>query len=151
MTESETQASEAGANTPAHLWLAGILALLWNAMGVFDYLATRMRWEFYMNQFTQAQLDYFYGLPAWVVAAWAVAVWTGLAGAAGLLMKRAWAGWAFALSLAGIAVTTLYTFGLSEGASIMGTSGVVFSIVIAVVAVFLYVYARRMTRRGILT
>lgn len=151
MAESETQQNGAGVDVPTHLWLAGILALLWNAMGVFDYLATQMQWEFYMGQFTQAQLDYFYGFPAWVVAAWAVAVWTGLGGAVGLLMRRAWAGWAFALSLAGMAVTTLYTFGLSDGASVMGTSGVMFSIVIAVVAVFLYVYARRMTRRGVLT
>jgi hypothetical protein len=29
--------------TPVHLWIVGILSLLWNAMGCFDYVMTRMR------------------------------------------------------------------------------------------------------------
>ena len=29
--------------TPAHLWIVGILSLLWNGFGCYDYLMTRMR------------------------------------------------------------------------------------------------------------
>ena len=31
------------ARTPAHLWIVGILSLLWNGFGAYDYLMTRMR------------------------------------------------------------------------------------------------------------
>ena len=75
---------------PVHLWIVGILALLWNAVGAFDYLATKLRLDFYMSQFTPEQLDYFYGFPTWMVAAWAVAVWGALLGSLGLLVRKAW-------------------------------------------------------------
>ena len=31
------------ARAPAHLWIVGILALLWNCFGCYDYLMTAMR------------------------------------------------------------------------------------------------------------
>ena len=31
------------ARTPVHLWIVGVLALLWNGIGGYDYLMTRMR------------------------------------------------------------------------------------------------------------
>jgi hypothetical protein len=128
----------------------GVLALLWNATGAFDYLATQLKLDFYMSQFTEQQLAYFYGFPAWAVAGWAFGVWGGLAGAVGLLLRRRWAVWAFAVSLAGLAVSSIYTIVLSNGAEIMGGEGTVFSVVIWAVAVFLLLYARAMTKRGVL-
>lgn len=50
--------------TPTHLWVVGALALLWEAMGAFDYLATQVEWAFYTGQFTDEQLACFYGFPA---------------------------------------------------------------------------------------
>jgi hypothetical protein len=29
--------------TPLHLWIVAVLALLWNAVGAFDYVATQLR------------------------------------------------------------------------------------------------------------
>ena len=65
---------------PVHLWVIGILTLLWNAMGAYDYLATELKLESYMSQFTPEQLDYFYAFPVWMVAAWAIAIWSSLFG-----------------------------------------------------------------------
>ena len=119
-------------------------------MGVVDYLATQLRWEPYMGQFTAEQLDYFYGFPAWAVAAWAFGVWGALAGSLGLLRRRRWAVWAFGVSLAGMLVSSFYNFGLTEGTKIMGTGGLIFTAVIWVVAIFLFLYARAMAKRGVL-
>ena len=66
---------ETTVKTPTHLWLVGILSVMWNAVGAFDYTATQYRMESYMSQFTPEQLEYFYGFPAWMDAAWAIAVW----------------------------------------------------------------------------
>jgi hypothetical protein len=135
---------------PVHFWIIAVLSLLWNAMGAFDYLATQLELEFYMSQFTPEQLDYFYGFPAWAVAAWAFGVWGAFAGSLGLLARAKWAVIAFALSLAGMAVNSVHTFGLSEGVKIMGSGGVAFSAVIWIVAIFLLVYARRQASVGVL-
>jgi hypothetical protein len=143
-------AGEIRRRTPVHLWIVGVLALLWNAMGAFDYLATQLKLDFYMSQFTEQQLAYFYGFPAWAVAGWAFGVWGGLAGAIGLLLRRRWAVWAFAVSFAGMVVSTIFTLVLSNGAEVMGSEGAVFSAVIGVVAVFLLVYARAQAKRSVL-
>ena len=150
MTAAATYAGEARPKTPVHLWIIGVLALLWNLMGAFDYVATQLKLEFYMSQFSPEQLAYFYGFPAWAVAGWAFGVWGAVVGSIGLLLRKKWSIWAFAVSLAGMLVSSIYTLGLSDGAQMMGTGGVIFSVVIWVVAIFLLVYARAMANRGVL-
>lgn len=142
--------NEPGIRVPKHLWVVGILALLWNAIGAFDYSATQLRLESYMSQFTAEQLEYFYGFPAWAVAAWAIAVWSSLAGSIGLLLRRSWATWLFGAALAGMVVTTLYNFVLSDGLSLMGTGAAAFTAVIWGIALFLFFYSRAMSQRGVL-
>jgi len=138
-------------STPIHLWIVGVLSLLWNAVGCFDYVATRLRLEFYMSQFTEAQLEYFYSFPAWATAFWALGVWGALFGSLALLAKSRWAVALFALSLVGMVASTVYTVFLSQGLELMGTAGNVFSAVIFVIAIALLVYARGMRARGVLS
>jgi hypothetical protein len=132
------------------LWIVGVIALLWNAMGAFDYLATKMRLEFYMSQFTPEQLDYFYSFPAWVVAAWAVAVWGDLLGSIALLLRKAWAVWLFGAGVLGLAVSSVYNFVLTNGLEIMGSEAGMFTLVIWIIALFLFFYALAMAKRGVL-
>jgi hypothetical protein len=150
MAAAEMYAGEARRQTPVHLWIVGVLALLWNLMGAFDYVATQFKIDFYMSQFTEDQLAYFYGFPVWAVSGWAFGVWGAVAGSIGLLMRRKWAVWGFAVSLAGMLVSSIYTLGLSEGAAMMGSGGVIFTVVIWAAAIFLLVYARAMANRGVL-
>ncbi len=136
--------------TPAHLWIVGLLSFLWNAVGAFDYTATQMRLEFYMSQFTQEQLDYFYRFPAWLDAAWATAVWSSLLGSVGLLLRQRWAVWLFGLAIIGMVITALYNLVLTEGIELMGNGAVAFTAVIWVIALLLLVYSRKMAARGVL-
>ena len=142
--------NETSAAAPKHLWIVGILAVLWNAIGAIDYSATQLRLGSYMSQFTPEQLEYFYAFPAWAVAAWAIAVWSSLAGSIGLLLRRSWATWLFGAALAGMAVTTLYNFVLSDGLAMMGAGAAAFTAVIWVIALFLFFYSRAMSQRGVL-
>jgi hypothetical protein len=135
---------------PRHLWVVGIIAVLWNAIGAFDYAATQFRLDFYMSQFTPEQLEYFYGFPAWAVASWAIAVWSSLIASVGLLLRRVWAVGLFGIALAAMLVTFLYNFVLSDGLSMVGTGGAVFTAVIWAIAIFLFFYARAMAKRGVL-
>ncbi len=137
-------------NTPVHLWVVAIVSLLWNAMGAYDYLATNLRIESYMSQFTPEQLVHFYAFPAWMVVAWAVGVWGSFFGSLSLLLRKSWAVWLFGTSIAGLAVSTVYNFILSDGAEAMGSGGVIFTAIIWVIALLLLFYARTMTKRGVL-
>ena len=134
-----------------HLWVVGFLALLWNAVGAFDYLATKLQYEPYMANFSQAQLEYFYSFPDWVVACWAVGVWGALLGSVALLLRKALAVWLFGASILGMAGTTIYNFVLTDGAAMMGEGATTFSIVIWAIALFLYFYSAAMAKRRVLT
>ena len=136
--------------TPKHFWVVSVLALLWSAVGALDYTATKLQVDSYMGQFSPRQLDYFYGFPGWMVVAWACSVWGSLAGSVMLLLRRSWALPLFGLSLIGLFVGGVYTFLMSDGASIMGTGGTMFTVVIWVVTIGLYYYARRMVKRRVL-
>jgi len=140
----------ANAKAPAHLWIVGILSLLWNAVGAYDYSATRLRVESYLANFTPEQIDYFTNIPVWMGAAWALGVWGAFFGSLALLLRRQWAVWLFALSILGLAGTTIYNFVLTDGLEIMGDAGAIFTAVIWVIALFLFFYARAMARRGVL-
>ena len=150
MTDSYSFVGEVRSRTPIHLWIVGVLALLWNLMGVFDYLATQLELDFYMSQFTADQLAFFYGFPKWAVAGWAFGVWGAFVGSIGLLMRRKWSVWAFAVSLVGMVISFTYTFGLSNGAEMMGTGEMIFTVVIWAVSIFLLVYSWKQAKNGVL-
>ncbi len=134
-----------------HLWIVGVLALLWNFMGAFDYLATQLKLESYMGNFSEEQLEYFYGIPAWAVSGWAIAVWIGLVGTVGLLLRRKWSVMAFIVSLAGMALSSIYTLFLSNGLEIMGGTGTVMTVLIWVISIFLVWYSKQQVKAGVLT
>lgn len=135
---------------PKHLWIIGVVALLWNLMGVYDYLMTQTRNEAYMSKFTPEQLEFFYGFPTLIVSAWAVAVWGGLLGAVLLLMRRGMAVWVLLASFLCMVVTAIHNFFIANGAEVMGSTGTIFSVVIFVIALGLFLYARAMKGRGVL-
>ena len=148
MTESQKQ--NAG-KTPLHLWVVGIIALLWSSMGAFDYLMTQTENAEYMSSFTPEQLAFFYGLPAWIVSAWAIGVWGGVAGAILLLLKRRLSVWVFLASFVAASITTFHSYVLSNGLEVNGDAfSLIFSAVIILIALGLYLYARAMARSGIL-
>jgi hypothetical protein len=148
MTDSQATLTT---RTPWHLWVIGILALLWSAMGALDYVMTQTKNETYTSGFTPEQLAFFYGFPAWVVAAWAIGVWGGVIGALLLLFRRRLAVWVFLASLLAVVVTTFHNYLLSNGMAIMGDAfSMGFTAVIFLFALGLFLYARAMQKRSVL-
>jgi hypothetical protein len=138
-------------NTPVHLWVVGVLAVLWNGYGAFDYLATQLRFDFHMANFTPELLEYFYNIPSWAIACWAIAVWFALAGSVGLVLRKCWSVWVFGISIVGMILSAVNGFLLSNGLEVMGNSYIYLSAVIWVIAFALFFYARAMCAKGVLT
>ncbi len=138
--------------TPWHLWLVGTIALLWNAMGALDYYMSQTKNEAYMSMFTPEQLDFFYSFPSWSVALWAIAVWGGLLGCLLLLLRKHLAVQVFLISLVCVFINTIYIYGFMNGMEFMGDPlSLAFSAAIILIAIFLYLYAKKMRARNILT
>jgi hypothetical protein len=134
-----------------HFWVVAIVALLWNAMGAMDYVMTETRNESYMSAFTAEQLDFFYALPVWVVAAWAIAVWGGVLGSVLLLLRKALAVPVFLVSLITMVITAIHNYGLSNGMEVMGDAfSLAFTAAIFLIALGLFLYSRAMQKRGVL-
>jgi hypothetical protein len=142
---------EGSAKTPVHLWIVGALATVWNAFGAFDYVMTQTRNEAYLANFTDPQRTYFESFPLWMEATWAFGVWGGLLGALLLLARSRHAVTAFAVSLAGLAVSTVYQYVLNSPPADMMTPGMLaMNAVIWAIAIGLLWYAVRMRKVGVL-
>ena len=138
--------------TPIHLWIVGVISLLWNAGGAYDYTMSQMRNEAYLDFLTAEQLDYIISAPAWFDATWAVGVWFAVAGSILLLLKSRFAGPAFAVSILGLIASASYSYWLAEpnAIDVVGWFSVVFSGAILLWLILFWLYARVMTRRGVL-
>lgn len=148
MTEDQNTTST---RTPWHLWAIGVLALLWNGMGAFDYVMTETRNEGYMSRFTPEQLEFFYGFPSWVVALWAIAVWGGVVAALFLLLRKRFAVETFLVALVAMVITAVRNYVFADGMAVTGGVALLFTVVIFVASLLLYLYARAMRTRGLLT
>lgn len=156
MTDDTTPAA---GGTPWHLWVVGILALLWNGYGCFDYLMTTMRGEEYLREAaagmnwdaaqTDAFVAYYASMPGWMTAVWAVGVWGGLAGALLLLLRMKLAFAVFAISLLAFVLSVISTFLVVEAPpavqSMIWMQGVIFAS-----CLFFVWYAWFMSKRGVL-
>lgn len=136
--------------TPWHLWVVGLLALIWNAYPAYDFVMTMMHGANYMGNLPPEQVAYFDATPNWAKAFWAAGGWGGAIGALLLLLRSKWAHYAFIVSLIGVAGSVAYTYGMSEGGRISGTNGMILWAVISVVAGFLALYSRALVRKGVL-
>lgn len=141
--------------TPVHLWIVGVAALLWNLIAVSDYTFSKLKSDWYLKevaQFGPEQLAWLDSFPVWANIGWALGVWGAFLGAILLLMRSRHALLSFAISLVGLAVMTLYQFGMNydKTAAAMGESAVMFNVLIWAIAIALFFYARAMKANGVL-
>jgi hypothetical protein len=147
-----TNTAPVKAGTPWHLWAVGIVSLLWNAFGCYDYYMTNTGGDEYLRSYgmTETQIAFYHAMPAWLTAAWAFGVWGALLGSILLLLRSRWAFHVFVISFAAFVLSVVYTYGFSNGAEVNGSMGLIMSAVIAASCIFFIWYARFATERGIL-
>ena len=143
--------------TPTHLWIVGILSLLWNCFGSYDYLMTKMRNMDYLAGMTPPGVDtntllaYIDGMPLYAQFGWGLGVWAALVGSILLLMRNRYAVWAFVLSLVGMALSFGYMF---IGPPMPGSeeAGMVkyMPLIIVILGIAQFAYARAAEKKGLL-
>jgi hypothetical protein len=141
--------------TPAHLWVVGALAILWNGFGGYDYWMTRSRNLEYLSQMggdPSELLAWVDSFPIWAQFGWGLGVWMGVLGSILLVARSRYAVHAFALSLIGMVLSFGYQYvgaapmpgGADQGAMAY------MPLVIVVIGLALFAYARAMDKKGVL-
>ena len=138
--------------TPWHLWVIGIVTLLWNAIGAFDYTMTQTLNFAYLEQVGMGpeELAWLAAIPWWADACWALGVWGALLGSILLLARSKWAATAYVVSLMGIVPTTVYQFASDRPAGFGGSGALALSIVLIILTMAQLWYAVKMRTTGVL-
>lgn len=142
------------AKAPWHLWLVGVVSLLWNGYGGYDFVMSMTQGETYWRAsgMTQAMIDYYNAMPTWMYAPWVAGVWGAVLGSILLLLRSRWAVWAFALSLLGAIISLLYGLVIDKAPTPPPEMAAMtwMPYVIAVIALALAWYAWTMRKKGVL-
>jgi hypothetical protein len=142
------------ASAPWHLWLVGVLSLLWSGFGAYDYIQTNMRGAAYMREagFGDDMIAYYNAMPAWMYAPWTMGVWGAVLGSLLLLARSRWAVHAFVISLIGAAVSLIYSKFVNPPPPLPPEMAMMewMPYVITLIAAFLAWYAWTMAKKGVL-
>ncbi|MBW0144247.1 hypothetical protein [Sphingomicrobium clamense] len=141
--------------TPGHLWAVGIISLLWNSYGGFDYVMTRTHNEAYLSALplpVEETIAYMESAPLLADIGWALGVWGGILGSILLLLRQRHAVTAFGISALGAIVGIGYDLIFADKPEEL-TGGIftVMPLVVVGITIALFVYARKQRANGVLT
>jgi len=135
---------------PWHLWTIAVASVVWNGVGVWQWYQKVTGAPAYWSALTMEQVFYLRSAPMWTDVAFGVAVWCGLLGALMLLLRRKLAFNAFVAGLIAMLAHAVYVLALSNGREVIGTGGVVFTLVVTLIFVIQIAYARWARRKGLI-
>ena len=129
---------------PMWFWIVSVLALIWNGMGVMQYLQQAYNTESFQAMCTPEELEVYANLPSWYTAVFAFAVFGGVLGCIALLLRKKIAYVLLLISLIAVIIQMSYvTFSLKM-ANIMTP-------MIVIVSILLVWLATSATKRGWIT
>ena len=134
---------------PWWYWAAAVIALLWTLLGVVAWTMDLMMDPAALAALPEGQQALYVARPAWVFVVYAVAVFSGFAGAIGLLLRRRWVTTLFLLSLVAIVIQFAYILFGMDAIGLLGPGEALpFPITIILFGVFLLWFARYARRHG---
>lgn len=129
-------------------WIISVIALLWNAMGVFQYLAMTLMKEATMEAMPAEQVALVEGLPSWYNYVFAVAVIAGFLGCLLLLLRKKLATPILGISLLAVLVQMGYWLFATDVMEVVGLQAVIMPLVVIIIAIFLYFYSKGAAQKG---
>ena len=124
-------------------WIISSMALVWNLMGVFNYLTQAFMTNEVLASLPEDQQLLYEDVPAWVTAAFATAVFSGTLGALLLLLKKKKASTFFILSFVGIIIQMTYGLLISENTNGYGPLGLIMPLMIIAIGGYLIWYSKK--------
>lgn len=133
---------------PIWFWIVSSLALIWNAMGVNQYLQQAYNTESFRALYTLEQLALMDETPSWATAAFAIAVFGSVLACVLLLLRNKLAKLVFLIALIAIGVQMTHGLIISKSYEVTSTLQTSMAIIVPFVGLLLYLFARTSTIKG---
>lgn len=128
---------------PVWFWIISIVGLLWNLIGVNEYISAAYARDEMMATYSEAQRAIFDGQPIWLTAAFALAVFGGTLGCIALFLRKKWATPLFWISLVAVSARTGYYFFMTNTTEVFDLlQGTILPIAVIVIAGLLLIYSK---------
>ncbi|NNC37388.1 MAG: hypothetical protein EX271_13235 [Acidimicrobiales bacterium] len=143
-------------NTPTSYWVVTGLLVVWSLMGIMAYLgnvgmsAEDLAKYVAEGDMTQGYADYIASAPAWTTAVFAVAVFSGVAGAICLLLRKKWAVQLYTVSLVFILISMFKGFVLDRAGSIMSAGQIFMEFMVVILGIIAVWFSRKKRSAGII-
>jgi len=134
---------------PVWFWIVAVLGLLWNAMGVFAFVNDLNMSAEQLAAYTPEQQAVLSEYPSWTKIFYGLATIAGLLGCIGLLLRKSWAVPVFLASIIGVVVQQGHSIFMTRALEVFGQgAAIIFPIVILVLAIALWLFAKMARSRG---
>lgn len=128
---------DANNKPPRSFYIISVAALLWNVIGVMQYIMRVTMSDAALSALPENQQAFIQDSPSWAIAAFAIATNAGALGCVLLLLRNAWAYPVLVASLLGILVQNFHGFVIGGGLDVFGPIGAVLTAVVFVIGVYL--------------
>ncbi|MDC1373373.1 hypothetical protein N8274_04430 [Flavobacteriaceae bacterium] len=126
--------------------IIGILALLWNIMGLFQFIMAAFMQdtmlETYSETYTPQQMELFLNTPSWYYVVFGICTITGVLGSIAVLLKKKIAVPLFLVSLVTVFVVQGYWMLGTQAIALLGTEAIIMPMLVIVTSIFLYFYCK---------
>ncbi len=133
---------------PLWFWILSVLALIWNAMGVNQYLQQAYNTESFRALYTSEQLSLMDSTPAWATAAFAIAVFGSVLACVLLLLRKKQAKTVFIIALIAILVQMTHGLIIAKSYEVTSTFQTAMAIIVPLVGLLLYLFSKRSIENG---
>ncbi|MCX7548422.1 hypothetical protein OS188_10715 [Xanthomarina sp. F1114] len=129
-------------------WIVGVVALVWNLLGVIAYLKQTFISDIKLVSLSKAEQALYTNVPIWATIAFAIAVFSGVLGSIALLFRKKIAIIFFIISLIGIIVQMNYSFFESKAKEVYGPMVIAIPVLIILIGIYLVTFTNRCIYRN---
>ncbi len=133
-------------------WIIGVIAILWNGMGVNAYLQSAFNTEAATAGLNPDQIALLDNMPAWYTALFAIAVFSGIIGSITLLMRKKLTVTLFIVSFIAATINQVYwLFGTNAADVFSDQLPYLMPVLIIAIGIFLIWYAKDQRTKEVLS
>lgn len=135
---------------PRSFWIISSLSLIWNLIGVMNYLFTVTVSTETLAGMSEAERALYTDVPMFVTSCFAIAVFSGVLGSVFLLLRKALSVSFFLVSLVAIILQMSLGLFLTPMLSVQGPAALALPIILVICATYFLWYSRKVTASGLL-
>lgn len=132
----------------ALFWVIAIVALLWNLMGIFQFIGPMFFPEVIYEGYSQDAIDMFNNLPSWYWVVFGIATISGLLAAITQLLRKKIAVLLFLVSLITVIIVEVYYIFGTNVTDVLGQAAVFMPILVVIFSIIFYFYSKGAARKG---